>query len=142
MTRQHAQCQWAVGQHLNAETTANIKNASGLKWSWSQQGELDLHADQPNTSACQMIVQKPQALGTDVGDTELADLTLFHKISETVEKRTLLPGGITGCAPVQLDPIELATQPLPTGVKRFEQSATAEPPGEGSQLRGNNKVGA
>ena len=87
-------------------------------------------------------MQMHQALRTDIGQADLPDSPLLNEIGQPIEKRTLLPGGVTSRTPVQLDSIHAALKSPLTGEKRVHQPAPSEPPGERSQLGGDSELGA
>jgi hypothetical protein len=70
-----------------------------------------------------MAMEEGQATRTDIGQTDLPDSALLNEIGKPVEKRTLLPRGVTGRAPVQLDPIHAAMQSSLTRQECLDQPA-------------------
>ena len=87
-------------------------------------------------------MQMHQALRTDIGHADFPDSALLNKISQPIEKRTLLPGGVTSRAPMQLDSIHAALKSPLTGDKRLHQPAPSKPPGERGKFGGHSELGA
>jgi len=100
----------AVGDQFDPQLLAEVGKPPRLGRLGSQQGQLDLEAAQSHTTLLKMAMDLAQAGGSQVGNTNGSHLSRQLPIHQPVQQGPLLPGGITGRAPVQLHQIEVALE--------------------------------
>ena len=81
-----------------------------------------------------------QTPGPHVGNAQLGHHASLHKIAESLQQRSLLPGGIAGGAPMQLHPIQPPAQTCARGGQTTIKAAPAPAPRERGQLGGHREA--
>ena len=79
-------------------------------------------------------MQEAKTLRSHIGQAKFWHQTLLDEVTKPIEQGQLLPRGIPSSAPMQLDSIQMPSQPLFTGIKRTLKAAATQPPREWSQL--------